>query len=136
MRRRHVLVGLAYAGLLAVSCRSATPTPTPAPTAAIGGPTPTVVSPTPTVGPVMTPGRLVLKPPDLRLQSARGEQTATIGPFFWVLESGFAGETTAPGLVPPSAEPLAVQVGETLRFLLVDGAQPPARVTVAVYPQE
>jgi hypothetical protein len=69
------------------------------------------------------------------LRSASGEQTATLGPFFWVLDSGFAGETSAPGLVLPSEQPLPVQVGETLHFALSEDRSPQT-VKLAVYPQE
>ncbi|MDW8058736.1 MAG: hypothetical protein RMK01_01530 [Thermomicrobium sp.] len=133
MVRRGVVL-LLLLGVVAVGCRSSTPTATRTATPASATPSATA-SPTapsdvtPTVRPV------VLKPPDLVLHAAAGEQTATLGPFFWVLDSGFAGETTAPGLVLPSDRPLVVRAGETLRFTLSE-ERPPQAVTVAVYPQE
>jgi hypothetical protein len=130
MRIRKGIVLLLLSTSALIACRSAAPTPTvvPSPTSV-----PTAVAPTPT--PVRTPAPVVLKPPDLVLKVASGEQQATIGPFFWVLDSGFAGETTAPGLVPPSEQPLAVRPGETLTFAFSED-RIPEKVSLAVYPQE
>lgn len=121
--------------VLAVGCsRSSLPSPTPAASPTVARNTPSATpSTTPSVS--ATPARLVLKPPDLVLRASSGTQTATIGPFFWVLESGFAGETTAPGLVPPTDSPLPVGRGETLQFSFAEGTGP-ASVKLAVYPQE
>ncbi len=132
MWRRSSLLATVALGIALLACRSSAPTPTP--TATPEASTPTVeVSPTVTATP--TVGRLVLAPPDLVLRAAAGEQKATLGPFFWVLDTGFAGEASAPGLVLPSERPLPVKVGEALEFALSeDGA--PQKVTLAVYPQE
>ncbi len=140
MVRRGILPLLFVLGVVVVACRSNTPTATPEPAkpvatatavaSPIGASTPPVTS-TPTAG----TAPIVLQPPNLVLQGAAGEQTATLGPFFWVLDSGFAGETSAPGLVPPSDQPLPIQVGETLHFALSED-RPPQTVKLAVYPQE
>lgn len=101
-------------------------------------PEPTVENPappSPTGEGTPTSGQAVLKPPDLVVRSASGEQTATLGPFFWVLESGFAGEVTAPGLVLPSETPLSVQAGETLTFQFQQD-RASAHIKLALFPQE
>lgn len=136
MRLRKLLVGLALVSLVAIACRSSGGTPTSTPASIV----PTQVAteeatPVPTAAVTVTPGRIVLKPPDLTVRAANGEQTATIGPFFWVLDSGFAGETTAPGLVLPSEQPLVVKVGEELHFTFGED-RPPQSVKLSVYPQE
>ncbi len=136
MRLWRHLIGLALGSFIAVACQSGggTATPTPASIA----PTQVVTqqaTPAPTPVVTMSPGAIVLKPPDLIVRAAAGEQMATIGPFFWVLESGFAGETTAPGIVLPSEHPLAVTVGEELHFSFAED-RPPQSVKLAVYPQE
>jgi len=130
MRIRKGIILLLLGASALIACRSASPTPTvvPSPTTV-----PTEVAPAPT--PVETPAPVVLKPPDLVLKAGSGEQPATIGPFFWVLDSGFAGETTAPGLVPTSEQPLAVRPGETLSFAFSED-RIPEKVSLAVYPQE
>jgi len=130
MRIRKGIVLLLLSTSALIACRSAAPTPTvvPSPTSV-----PTAVALTPT--PVRTPAPVVLKPPDLVLKVVSGEQQATIGPFFWVLDSGFAGETTAPGLIPSSEQPLAVRPGETLSFAFSED-RILEKVSLAVYPQE
>ncbi len=140
MVRRGILPLLFVLSVVLVACRSNAPTATPNPTQPVATATaaasPTEAgTPTGVSTPTASVGRIVLKPPDLTVRSEAGEQTATLGPFFWVLDSGFAGETSAPGLVPPSDQPLPIQVGETLHFALSED-RPPQTVKLAVYPQE
>ncbi|MCX2726701.1 hypothetical protein OO015_04235 [Thermomicrobium sp. 4228-Ro] len=140
MVRRGILLFLLVWGIALAACRSKAPTATPEPAKPVATATaaasPTGVSTPPVTGtPTAGTAPIVLQPPNLVLRGAAGEQTATLGPFFWVLDSGFAGETSAPGLVPPSDRPLPVRSGETLRFALSED-RPPQTVKLAVYPQE